>query len=96
MATNAHAITKLNVKVNHLEEKFIQLDKRIGALEADRKIHKKLPSTPNITFDESSASKNDSPLTRIGKDFVRIRVCSLFVVHSYILFQGNFFSFHKN
>lgn len=73
MAKNAHSITTLNIKVNHLEDEFFQLTKRVGMLEAERENHKKLPSTPaKIMQDESTASKNYSPLTRIGKDFNQI------------------------
>lgn len=71
MATKSvSSVTELNVKVNHLEKKFVQLNKRVSLLEVDRENHRKIPSTPKITCDESSASKNDSPLTRIGKDFM--------------------------
>lgn len=73
MATYALTVTKLNVKVNHLEEKFVQLNKRVSLLETDRESNKKAPTTPQIMRDESAISKSDSPLTRLGKSFLQIQ-----------------------
>lgn len=99
MAKNALSVTKLNIKVNHLEEEFFQLNKRVSMLEAEKENHKKIPSTPKIIQNESAVSKNDSPLTRIGKDFKFQKFNCYFILFyfiSAIFGHSPFFSLHKN
>lgn len=84
MATIGLLVTKLNVKVNNLEEKFVQLNKRVSLLEADRESHKRVPTTPIVMRDESAISKSDSPLTCLGKNFLQITLVHLL----WMLFPG--------
>lgn len=93
MAKNALSVTKLYIKVNHLEEEYFQLNKRVSMLEAEKENHKK------IIQNESAVSKNDSPLTRIGKDFKFQKFNCYFILFyfiSAIFGHSPFFSLHKN
>lgn len=92
MAKNALSVTKLYIKVNHLEEEYFQLNKRVSMLEAEKENHKKIQSTPKIIQNESAVSKNDSPLTRIGKDFIQISKFNCYFILS-VLFLDILLSF---